>query len=141
MHSSTLRPLLKAGLGALLAVDRPLIGPAEGRRVSDSVDLDAAMRPALPNANRWDYLLGLLDTAGIVAVEPHTATDGEVSVLIAKKREALAFLRMHLNPGRFVDRWIWITHGRVGFSRMDRAIRQLDQAGIDFQGRHLKSLG
>lgn len=31
------------------------------------------------------------------------------------------------------------THGRVGFSRMDRAMRQLDQAGIHFQGRKVKS--
>jgi hypothetical protein len=141
IQGSALRPHIKAGLGAVLGVDRPLIPPVQSQRVSDSIDLDGAMRPTLPNANRWDYLLGILDTGAIVALEPHSATDHEVKVLIAKKREAIIFLALHLNPGSSVARWIWITHGRVGFNRMDRAIRQLDQAGIDFQGKRLKSFG
>lgn len=141
VKGSALRPHVKAGLAAVLAIDHPLIPPNQRQRVSDSLDLDDAMRPTLPNANRWDYLLGILDTGAIVALEPHSATDHEVRVLIAKKREAIAFLAAHLNPGSSVARWIWITHGRVGFNRMDRAIRQLDQAGIHFQGRQLKSFG
>lgn len=124
----------------MLAADRALIALAEHPRITDSLDLDEAMRPAYPMANRWDYLLGVANKEIIVAVEPHTATDREVRVLISKKAQAIAFLRDHLRPGRSVARWIWIAHGRVGFTRMDRAIRQLDQNGIQFQGRILKSL-
>ncbi len=136
---STLRPALRDGLAALLARDRRLIAPGERARVGDSIDLDTATAGQLPQANRWDYVLSVPDVHRLVGIEPHSAQDSEISVVVAKKQTAIQYLQTHLLPGHVVARWYWVCHGRVQFSRMDPARRRLDVNGITFVGRTLRS--
>jgi hypothetical protein len=103
--------------------------------------LDAASQSDCPEANRWDYILSVPDLTQIVGVEPHAAKDSEISVVIAKKKHAEEYLRQHLQDGCRVTKWYWVSHSKVSFSRMDRARRRLDQNGIMFAGRRLKSFG
>lgn len=131
---------LKNALSAMEKRDRALIAQPEQRKARDSLDLDSAAKRECPNENRWDYLVSVRDVGRIVAIEPHFAKDSEVSVVIRKKEWAERFLQQHFRPGKRVDRWFWVTRGKVGFSRMERATRQLDQAGVAFGGRMLKSL-
>jgi hypothetical protein len=77
----------------------------------------------------------------IVGLEPHTAKDSEIKVVIAKKKLAIQYLRDHLQPQFRVARWFWVTQGNVGFSKMERARRILDQNGISFAGRLLQTFG
>jgi hypothetical protein len=129
---------VKDGVGAMLSSDRSLIHTDDRPKVADSLDLDSATEEAFPNDHRWDYILSLPGASKLVGLEPHTAGDHEVRVVIRKKQNAQAFLRDHLRPGRYVREWYWVTAGRVGFSRMDRAKRALDQNGITFGGRFLR---
>ena len=76
----------------------------------------------------------------LLALEPHTAADCEITVVIRKRERALVVLREHLKTGMVVARWLWVTHGRVQFSVMDKARRRLDQHGIEFVGKQVKDL-
>jgi hypothetical protein len=72
-------------------------------------------------------------------IEPHTASDHEINVVVAKRRHAIEYLRNHFQQGHRIAKWFWVASGAVGFSRMDRARRRLDQNGIQFVGRVLRS--
>lgn len=132
LPNSPLQGLLAQGLGALLNIDRPLIAQAQRDRVGDSLDLDAASRAEHPSDHRWDYILSVPDAMKLVGVEPHRARDSEISVVISKKRNAEVYLRTHLAPRYQVSRWFWVSHSNDGFSRMERAHRQLAQNGISY---------
>jgi hypothetical protein len=140
-QESRLRDLVRAGTGAIKRRDLTLIVEAERPRIGDSLDLDAASRDEHPEANRWDYIISIPDLKELAGVEPHTAKDSEISVVVLKKRLAIEYLRTHLQHGHRITRRFWVSHGPVGFSRMDRARRRLDQNGIAFVGRKLRSLG
>lgn len=139
--SSTLQKHIKSGAGAVAPADIKLIAEAERSKIGDSLDLDAAAKNEFPEANRWDYVMSLPALEQIVAVEPHAARDSEISVVIAKKKHAIQYLQSHLRDGYRVTKWFWVSPGTVGFSRMERARRLLDQNGIAFEGRVLRKLG
>jgi len=126
---------VETGLHALASVDTKLIAEVERAKFADSLDLDEASKGDLPDSPRWDYLLSLPEEAQIIGLEPHTARDAEISVVIAKKEIARTYLRSHFLEGRHVARWIWVSHGTVGFSRMEVAQRRLAQRGIEFTRR------
>jgi hypothetical protein len=134
---SSLRRHLKTGAGAISPIDIKLIAESERSKIGDSLDLDTAAQEEFPEANRWDYIMSLPTLSQIIGIEPHTARDSEISVVIAKKKHARQYLRSHFQDGYHVRKWLWVSHGTVGFSRMDRARRLLDQNGIEFVGRHL----
>ena len=140
-EKSRLCDLVQAGMGAFGHVDVKLIAEDQRPRIGDSLDLDAASKEEHPEANRWDYIVSILDLKEFIGVEPHSAKDSEISVVIAKKKHATEYLRNHLQDGYRITRWFWVSHGTVGFSRMDRARRRLDQNGIAFAGRMLRTLG
>lgn len=138
---SPLRARVQPGLSAVKTADRSLIAASERARIGDSLDLDEATAAEFPQGHRWDYILSVPDLRKLIALEPHTASDGEVKVVIKKKQQALAYLRDHLHATVSVAEWHWVTRGTVGFSRMDKAVRALNQNGISFSGRSLKSCG
>jgi len=138
---SSLREHVKDGMSAFARVDLGLVAESERSRIGDSLNLDTATRAEFPEANRWDYILSLPEVPEIVGIEPHSAKDSEITVVIAKKKHAIEYLRNHLRGGYRIARWFWVSPGTVGFSRMDRARRRLDQNGIQFVGRMLRTLG
>lgn len=138
--TSSLLPYVKTGMGAMKPKDRTLVAVGERSKISDSLDLDAATADDYPQDRRWDYLISVSSANKIVGLEPHGATDAEIKVIVGKKENALVVLREHLKQGHTIAEWHWVTHGSVGFSRMDRATRALSQSGIQFHGRGLKKL-
>jgi hypothetical protein len=140
LQASPLRTRVKPGAGALIKRDLQLIDERERKKIGESLDLDGASRAEHPSKNRWDYLLSLPAAGRVVALEPHTARDSEVGVVIAKRAFALQYLRSHMPPRYRIAEWYWVCHGSVNFSNMDRARRQLDQQGITFVGRRLRKL-
>jgi hypothetical protein len=141
VQNSSLIPSVQNGMGAFLRRDRRLITEGERAKIGDSLDLDAALEAAFPNANRWDYIFSVADAGKLLALEPHHATDSEISVVIAKKTHAAQELRGHLHAQHKVSEWLWVSHGRTSFSKMERATRRLAQAGIRYVGRSLADLG
>lgn len=128
-------------MDAFLSRDKQLVAVTERPRIGDSLDLDHALRATFPNAHRWDYIFSVPDAGKLMALEPHHATDSEVSRVIEKKRQAAHQLRLHLHPKYRVLEWLWVSHGRTSFSRMEPATRRLAQEGIKYVGRGLRSLG
>jgi hypothetical protein len=136
-RTSSLLERIQDGLGAVENADRALIDGAIRASFDDSLDLDEAMRPAFPNENRWDYLLGHASSGAVVALEPHSANTSEASVVIAKRRRALDQLRGHFEDGHRVTSWYWVASGKVDFAPHDKIVNQLNQNGITFVGRAL----
>jgi hypothetical protein len=132
---STLLPSVKEDLGALTDADRGFLDEEVRPTFADSLDLDGALRSDHPTSSRWDYLLGHVPGHALVGMEVHTASTGEVSVLIDKKRAALDQLRPHLRAGRSVDHWLWVAAGSVKILDLDKARQRLDQHGITFVGK------
>lgn len=137
---STLRSWVHAGTGALLSEHKKTIAEPERQRVGDSLDLDEATKAEFPQANRWDYILSLPDVSKLVGVEPHSSTDSDISVVIKKRKHAVTYLAGHLPPGKRISNWFWVTSA-VKFSKMEKARKILDQNGITFCGKFIKSLG
>jgi hypothetical protein len=140
-ETSRLRQLVRAGMGAFANVDLKLISDDQRSRIGDSLDLDDASKDEHPEANRWDYIVSIPDLKEFAGIEPHSAKDSEISVVVLKKKHATEYLRSHLQDGYRITRWFWVSHGTVSFSKMDRARRRLDQNGIAFEGRMLRTLG
>lgn len=73
---------------------RPKGSRSARQEVSDSLDLDAAWEAELPTEHRWDYLDSFPGDGQIVVIEPHTARDSVISVVIARRsRRAPTFAR------------------------------------------------
>lgn len=106
---------------------------------ADSMDLDASLEREHPQDHRWDYLLGHEASDCVVGLEPHSANQGEISRVISKRAKAIEHLADHLRPGVRVAAWYWVASGQVGFLRLEKATRQLQQAGIMFVGRQLRA--
>jgi hypothetical protein len=109
----------------------------------DSLDLDEAMRPGREREYRWDYLMSHEPSDEVVAVEPHSAKQDEISTVIKKRSAAREHLRSHLRDGATILRWLWVASGRVHFADTEKARRRLDQNGIEFVGQRVmgKHLG
>lgn len=118
-ENSRLHPLVKVGMGAFSTRDVRLIAEDQRPRIGDSLDLDAALKDEHPEANRWDYIVSIPDLELFAGIEPHSAKDSEVSVVIRKKQHATEYLRNHLRDSYRVTRWFWVSHGSADFSRMD----------------------
>ena len=138
---SRLRDIVQVGMAAFANADVRLIAEDQRTRIGDSLDLDAASKDEDPESNRWDYIVSIPDLAEFIGIEPHSAKDSEISVVIAKRKHATEYLRNHLEDGYRIIRWFWVSHGTVSFSKMDRARRRLDQNGIAFAGRMLRNFG
>ena len=139
-EKSPLRDLVQPGMAAFAKVDFKLIAEDQRTRIGDSLDLDAASKDEDPGSNRWDYIVSIPDLKEFIGIEPHSAKDSEISVVIAKRKHAIQYLRKHLQDCYRITRWFWVSHGTVSFSKMDRARRRLDQNGIAFAGRMLRNL-
>lgn len=131
---STLLPLVADGLGAVKSAHRNYFDTAIRQTFADSLDLDKAMQTGHEQANRWDYLLGHAPSGSVVAVEPHSAKQDEITTVINKRVAAREQIQGHLSDGARVTKWLWVASGKVHFAKTEKAIRRLDQHGIEFVG-------
>ncbi len=90
------------------------------------------MRPDHPEENRWDYLLGHTPSVSIVALEPHSAKQDQISKIIDKKKAARQQLSGHLKPGEQISAWIWVASSKVFFADTEKVRLRLNQQGIRF---------
>jgi uncharacterized DUF497 family protein len=140
MKSSKKKPFKHTPIrGAIKSDHRDYIGSSIRVEFADSIDLDEAMREGHEEENRWDYLLGHMPSKIVIALEPHSARDTEISTIIAKRKAAMKQLRPHLQTSARIASWIWVASGPVHFADTEKARRQLDQHGIQFVGRIMLS--
>lgn len=136
---SALRSKVCDGIGAVDGKDVDFLAKEVRPEFADSLALDAALLKGHEQENRWDYLLGHAATSALVGVEQHSAKTDQISKVIAKKRAAQQQLRPHLQLGKNVRLWLWVSSGRVDFSPLDKANRRLAEAGIEFAGRQVQA--
>lgn len=129
----------RKGLGALRQVDAGHVSCARPRELSGSADVDAALAAALPNAHRWDYVVGMAKGNVMTAywIEVHPASSTKNIKEIEKK---LAWLSswLHQNPlGQYPKDVVWIASGRSTYNTRAPAIKALAAKGCRFVGGHL----
>ncbi len=127
------------GLGALRQADVVHVSAQRPRDITGSADVDASLATTLPNAARWDYVVGR--TQGNVHqthwVEVHPASAGKNVNEIEKK---LAWLMTWLrgNPlANYPRDVVWIASGRSAFNARSPSIKALAAKGCRFVGGHL----
>ena len=127
--------MVKDGLQALEKTHRSLIEDDFRPEFGDSVDIDKAFEKGHERENRWDYLLGHSQTERIIALEPHSANNNELSTVIKKREASLRHLRGHLKSGVFIAEWFWVASGNVDFLPIEKAVTRLNDNGIRFVGK------
>lgn len=131
---STIRALVRDGLGAVKDKDKRFIDPSIRTQFVDSIDTDEAFRVGRDQEPRWDYLLGH-PSATLIAVEPHSAKTDEIQAVIKKKKSLEHQLNGHLKDGAHISKWLWVASGTVCFPPGSKYEFRLRQAGISFVGR------
>ena len=120
----------RAGLGAIEQAHRTRIRMETV--AACSVDLDRCREPHEPNADRWDYVVVLLDGDEAVAIEPHPAAADQVEEMVRKKRWAEDLLDREARLR--VGAWVWLTSSEEEpfFARHHPATRRLAEVGIKY---------
>lgn len=139
-RQSRLRDDVKQGCRAIKTTDRNLIQPAVRTSISESIDLDEAMRGDYPHDSRWDYLIFESANGSIFALEPHSARDDQVDVVVRKKQAACSQLLSHTDEISAIQKWLWVSGGSAKISKGDKRMRKLNKAGITYIGRQLKKM-
>jgi hypothetical protein len=115
LRTACLAGALRDGLQAVRAKDRQRITCRDGRLLTGSVDVDQTMEPSHPDANRWDYGIGVTnDTERIVWVEIHPASSLHVEEVIAKLRWLRGWLKSEAPLlHKFAAEFVWVASGKV----------------------------
>lgn len=138
-QDSKLQQQITDGLGAVAKAHHCYFIEKIRPLFSDSLNIDEAFRQGREQENRWDYLLGNKNNNKIIGVEPHSATNGEITTVINKRKYALRQLKDHIKDGRNVSKWLWVASGTVKFMPLEKNILRLDQNGIKFVGKQIKA--
>jgi hypothetical protein len=131
------------GLGALRREDKPHIRAEDTRQLRGSVDLDTALLPLEPDANRWDFAIGHQHTNQraefIHWVETHTGSDKEIKVVLRKLEWLKGWLRGDGLPlAAFAREFIWVSSGHTLFTQGSGQVKTLAQKGIIYAGAVLR---
>ena len=144
-RSNDVRDAFKPGFQALSATDRDKMSCSNTRKISGSLNLDAAVAKLYPNATRWDYGIGIKKTETkdkAVWVEVHPADANQVQKMIDK----LAWLKNWLNNSAqnlmsitgSDSPYVWVASGRVSFQKTSPQTKRLALAGITFPREHYR---
>ena len=132
-----------AGLQALRAEDRPHINAEDTRKLTGSVDVDAALRAADPHGHRWDFAIAYQHKnrkeETIYWVELHTASDSQVSVVIKKAQWLSSWLKGGGAPlAKFERDIVWLSSGSTTFTLSAPQKKQMAQVGLQHHGLRLR---
>jgi hypothetical protein len=135
----SIRNHLKPGPKALKGRDRGRIS-CESRLLRGSVDVDAALRDAFPNAARWDYAIGIKRNAhdSVVWLEVHPASSRHIDDVLNKLRWLKQWLGTSAKElDRLPRRFCWVTTSTVSFNSASPQARRIAEAGLRFPVKHV----
>lgn len=127
------------GLGALKPIDAGHISTLRTRELAGSADVDAALAATLPNAHRWDYVVGKNIGKSLLAhwIEVHPASSTKN---IAEVERKLAWLSGWLRGsplGKYPKDVVWVASGKSSYNTRSPVIKALAAKGCRFVGGHL----
>jgi hypothetical protein len=133
----------RPGLQALRAEDKPHVKPQDPRRLRGSADIDTALQPKEPNANRWDFAIGYQHKTHqgefIYWVETHTGSDDQIRVVLRKLEWLKAWLRQDgQRLARFARDFVWVSSGYTLFTKGSAQVKTLAQKGLIYSGAVLR---
>lgn len=139
----SVRDHYRGGLQALPAGDAARIQCAATRRLTGSINLDAALRQQQPNANRWDFGIGHRRNDAEVAiwVEVHPASSTSIATLLAKLEWLKDWLATEAQELRRLTQgdYHWIsTDATIAITPNSRQAKQLAAVGLRGPTRMLK---
>ena len=127
------------GLRALRESDRNRITCL--RKLTGSLNLDAALESTCPNATRWDYAIGLVHEKNrdkVCWVEVHPASSKHIQDVLNKFEWLKNWLRSDAPRLNALPReFFWVASGSVALPPGDTKRNLLAQRGIRFAGSHL----
>lgn len=127
------------GLRGLTDAHRRLVDCKDPRRLTGSIDLDAALVADYPNDPRWDYGIGLRDGSRehAVWIEVHGAQTSKVREVIRKLQWLKRWLAGDGEPlGRLTDgtgpnpSFVWLASGRMSLPHTTRHAKLAAQHGV-----------
>jgi hypothetical protein len=129
----------RSGIEALRKADRRRISCDDTRRLAGSVDVDAALRDALPDDHRWDYAIGVVGGPSrddrVHWIEVHPANSTHVDEVIAKRRWLQRWLQsVKSSLRRLPATYVWVASGAVALSPNSPQRKRIAKAGIRFSG-------
>ena len=142
-NTDDVRDSYRPGLQALLERDRNRLSCRNTRRISGSLNLDAAVGGLYRDQPRWDYGIGIKATETrdrAIWLEVHPADAHEVQIVIEKGAWLKNWLKnsapdlMAMTQGD--SPYIWVASGGVSFQQASPQARRLALAGISFPQKH-----
>lgn len=139
----------QAGMQAISNTYRNAISTASGAVCTGSVDMDAGHRASEPNANRWDYGIGLRLRGEEMAlwVEPHPASSTREAAVLLRK---LDWLKNKLEQPTYAElnrltaaasgkcvAFRWLAQGSIRIRAGSREALLLARAGLAMPSRRL----
>ncbi len=139
--TAAIRDSFREGLGSVRNVDRTRLRCSNPRRLRGSVNLDDALRLALPNDPRGDYAIGISQRSHsdrAVWLEVHPASSLHVGEVLNKLRWLRGWVasdapELQGLPAHFC----WVATGSVSFRRGSREEKRIAQEGIRFPSKLL----
>jgi len=128
---------VRDGLGAVIKPHLIYFDESIRRTFADSLNIDNALKEGREQEHRWDYLVGHGPSNKVIAVEPHSAENSEITTLINKRSAARRQLQNHICKEQQVAKWIWVASGKVHLTPLEKATFILAQNGIEFVGRKI----
>ena len=128
------------GLQALLEVDRNRIQVNQPRRLGGSVNVEECLTKKYPDQRQWDYAVGFqptnLEDEVVYWIEVHPASEGEVSVVLAKLRALKTWLVSNGPTLNMMRRaFVWISSNRTSFSSRSSMARRMAKENLQQVGR------
>jgi hypothetical protein len=137
-NTPELAPHLRNRLDALSSAHQNSIVAANLKRITGSVDIDAALQSAYPHDNRWDYAIGYRiskqdDKAFFV--EFHKANVDEVARVIQKKKWLERWMRGKPIYDLVQRRFVWVSAGGIKIPPNSPHQRILNTHGLQLVSR------
>lgn len=120
-------------LNALSRAHQNSIRPSDPRRITGSVDIDAALRLVYPRGNRWDYAIGYRITSRddkAFFVEFHKAIVDEVDRVIQKKEWLENWMNGKPVASLQQKKFVWVASGGVNIPQGSPQRRSLNAKGL-----------
>lgn len=119
----------KAGIQALVAVDRRRIQLSNPRQCHGSADIDNALKKSQPDSRRWDYVVAVDKTLHFIEVHP--AHSSEVKDMAAKKSWLDNWLKnSQLNRLAAPKHYHWVASDKVAIPKGSKQWRAAVQMGL-----------
>ena len=137
-NTNEIANFLNTGLDALNKAHKNSIIISYHKKITGSVNIDAALQSAYPNENRWDYAIGYRISKQedkVFFAEFHRAIVSEVELVLQKKKWLMSWMRGKPLDDLLQRRFVWVSAGGKNIPTNSPQMRNLNTNGIQLVRR------